>query len=273
MELERQTRWPRLRLCLVVLALVALSAGVLARQLSFQGRDALNQDDRRVAAALEYLRKDSSTDSFISRSKMLGAWLIAAERGYQVEVGLEDDGGYALLLTVTFDESGRPVDEGSRPWTARSLPGYFGRVAISLAVLLPLCGKLLPYVFGAKCPDCTGSAFLPRLLRVEDTIVYNGGWDAEGSDLPPIVKREFICRSCGYRKVTYRVGHWAYGSPWPFSGLWGYVPRVSPALADKIEAARERWLETLKKKARFKNYDEWKAYFDELKQSEHEQRP
>ncbi|MDP2856504.1 MAG: hypothetical protein Q8P50_00815 [Bacillota bacterium] len=271
MESQRQTRRPRALFLVALLALVALSASLLIQPPSLQRREDLDPDDPRARAALEHLWKDSSTDSLISRSKMLGAWLYQAGDGYRVEVGLEDDREYSWLLCVSFDGRSMPIAGSCDPWTARSLPRFFGRVALTLAVLLPLCGIIIPYTFGVKCPDCTNRAFLPTLTRAADTIMYHGGFDAEGFDLPPVVKREFICPACGYRRITYRVGAW-YGAPGPLRAILGAATRLSP-LAEKLDITMDSWKRTLREKARFKNYGEWKAYFEELKQSEHEERP
>ena len=272
MEPQRQKRWPRPLFLVALLVLVALSAGLVLRPPSFERGDVLNLDDPRVHAVLEYLRKDSSTDGLITRSKMLGTWLVTAKDGYRVEVGLQDDGEYSWLLRVSFDGRGMPIAGSCDPWTGRSLPMFFGRMALTLAILLPLAGIIIPYTFGLKCPDCTNRAFLPTLTHAKDKIMYNGGFDAEGEDLPAIVKREFICPSCGYRKITYRVPEWSH----PRMPIWAIrlAPmRVNPKMAERLEAITDAWEQRLKKNARFKNYDQWKAYFEELKQSEHEERP
>jgi hypothetical protein len=102
--------------------------------------------------------------------------------------------------------------------------------------------------------------------------MYHGGYDAQGDDLPAIVKREFVCPSCGYRRVTYRVPEWSR----PRVPLWAtrLAPlRLNPAMAEKFETIAEMWEKRHREKARFENYDEWKAYFAALKESEHEERP
>ena len=270
LRLEKRSR-ARILLVVTVIAVLVLGAGLVARYHSAPRREALSESDPRVAAALEYLHPDTATGWLVSRSVMRGAWLVRDGSGYRVEIGLQDD-GYWWMLSVTFDEQGLPVAESSEPWTSRSVPTFLGRVALALLVLIPVAGKVIPYTFGVKCPDCTSSAFLPTLTRARDSVLYNGGYDAQGDDLPAIVKREFTCPSCGYRKVTYRIPEW-YRPTGPVGVLRHTATRVNPAMAEKLDVLMDEWEETVKRSARFKNYQEWRVYFEELKQSEREERP
>jgi len=261
----------RASLMVAVIAVLVLGAISVARYYSTPARQELSQDDPRVAAVLENLRLDSTTGWLISRSVVRGVWMVSDGTGYRVEIGLQDK-GYWWMLSVTFDKDGRPVARSAESWTSRSLPEFFGRVALTLLILLPLAGKIIPYTFGVKCPDCTSNAFLPTLTRAKDTVVYNGGYDATGDDLAAIVKREYICPACGYRKITYRIPEW-YRPTGPLTVLRHSVMRVNPAMAETLDNLMDTWEEYVKRKARFKNYEEWRAYFEELKQSEREERP
>lgn len=251
---------------ILILALVLVSLSYLLQWQSEGGSATrLPLDDRRVKFSLDYLATYPKDRTVAMDGELQRAWLNEDNRGYTVSL-IVTLNGYPWHASVVFSPDGVPAESAVHLFGG--LPLYVRRVGIALAVLWLVAGVLGPRIFGRKCPACSTNLWKPAYLEIEETSVYPGGFDDAGDSLPPIVRRDFVCNRCGYRRVTFAIPFSRAGRVWHVPFL---VTRASPSQVRTVEKAYEAWWESNPKKTRFHTQDEWRAFYDELKASEHEE--
>lgn len=172
----------------------------------------------------------------------------------------QTEGTYTWTLEVALHRDTRQllrppsvfIDHGS------GFSGFLRLLVASLAVLL-LVLTLAQYAFSPKCR--ASCSLLPRRLKVDPSVVFGGGRDHEGEDLPPIYSDRLYC-SCGYERTRffvpshYRAGAQRYALPQHGVGFLVY-PR-----AQRFENGGRG------DGGRFASYEAWREYFRQLKDSE-----
>lgn len=237
----------------------------------------LSSDDPRVAAAWEYAARSHIHKRTLDKGELLKAWLRPNETGFDVHMGVRTSSDLRYLFIVTFDSTGSPVSMKADFWRGTTFPRFLGVMSASMFTIWFVASFVAPQ-FAVKCPDCPPSLLRPPVTAVNDTTVYSGGYDQEGHVLPPIIRRDFICPRCHYTKVTYYVpGDYRPGYVFRTLGpsgrlshfLWTDGPVTE---MEWYQKALDRWHEENAKKARFKTADDWRAFWESLKASEHEER-
>ncbi len=229
-----------------------------------------------VAKALTYLENDSSSVTLVRTGQRQKAWLSPASGGYKVNVGILLDGN-PWLASVSFDEGGMPTKGSVRLWGGTLFPDYLRNISCAFFVLWAFAAFVAPHIFGVKCPDCPQSFISPALTEVQEVTVYAGGFDTAGNELSPIIRRDYVCPRCGYRKVTYFAEGQHSGGFWVdrIPGLARpsrAVLMLNPKELDWYDRVIEKWFDDHEKKARFRSHQDWRAFYDELKASEREER-
>lgn len=261
----------------LVFAIVVFAASFLVEWAGTGGLDEpLDLSDSRVIAASQHLEQTIDSTSEAGGRSLLSAWLTEDADGYRVNLGYKTQTGY-WLTTVQFDKSGAFVSKQAKMWTGMLAPIFLRRLSYIFAALWPVVAFIWPHFFAVKCPDCPSSFFSPALTEVQESYVYSGGFDKDGHDLSPIVRRDYVCPKCGYRRITYRVdprhSGWS-GKTRPIrlsmaSGLY-----LNPKELDWYEKVVGQYLAAHEggKALRFPTYDDWKAFYDEIKATEREER-
>ena len=231
----------------------------------------LELTDSRVEAATQFL-----TPNVSSYRTLMKAWTRETPSGFEVSVGYRTGTGL-WLTTAEFDSAGVAISDQTKTWTGMLLPGYLRTLSYIFFFLWPITAFVAPHFFAVKCPDCPGNFFNPALTEVEESTVYGGGYDQDGHDLSAIARRDYVCSRCGYRKITF------YSDP-PHSGGFGRARPITHSLSagmnlnpkemDWYEKVVGKYLSDHKggKDLRFPTYEDWKAFLDELKASEREER-
>lgn len=236
----------------------------------------LNETHPRVMAALQYLSSHSASANLIRSGSFMRAWGSETRDGYQVFVAVEL-GSNPYLAFVRFDSGGSPATGGHRLWTEAQMPRFFLYLSIGFFVLWVLAAFVAPHVFGVKCPDCPQSFISPVLTEVKEATVYPRGFARDGSELNEIVRRDYVCPRCGYTKITYYVAAPHSGGFWArpirhWTGIGMYLNIKETEWYDRV---LNRYLSSREagQYLTFPTWDEWKAFYDELKASEREERP
>lgn len=272
-EVGPPSQTPRLvgKRAVLAFGLVLLVASYLLRWYWNDGiGTSLSLDDRRIAALLETVSVGRDHPRVALEGTPENAWLSSDSRGYKLNVVAELD-GYPWHVQAVFSENDVLVDYSVQLAIGILLPQYLARLGLLLVALWLVVAFLWPRLFGRKCPDCPGDFIRPAVLYPVETTVYPGGWDDEGYSLSPIVRRDYVCDRCGYRQVTYHVPPLrspgkVFRTPFPDCHTTISQDQVLQRILDD-------WWATNKERARFHTYDEWLAYYNELKASEHEERP
>jgi hypothetical protein len=229
-----------------------------------------------VAEALAYLEKDSSGVTLVRSGQLQKAWLAPARGGYKVNVGVYLDEN-PWLASVSFDDGGVPTEASVRLWSGVLFSTYLRNIAFAFFILWVLAAFVAPHVFGVKCPDCPHSLISPALTQVQEFTVYPGGVDASGYELAPIIRRDYVCPRCGYRKVTY-FAESQHSGGFSAAGIPGLgrpsraVLMLNPKELAWYDKVMEKWFDDHGKKARFRTHEDWRAFYDEMKASEREER-
>lgn len=264
------------------LLIIALLLGVLSVFLTKDGlaQKALPPDDPRVRASIEYLLQRNLAPRVLAGGKLEDAWLSRASGGYKVNLGFLAPDGRRWLFGVVFDANDDPVDANVGLWTSRLLPTVLALTAILTVSTWLVITLVLPQVFGVKCPDCRGILGLRVVTKHQDKLVYAGGFDKNGDSLPPILERTYICPRCGYQKITYAIaeGHREGNVKWVaghsvLHRASSVAPLYNPKEMDWYEKMQAKWEQSPERIQQFETYDEWKEYFQRLKDSEREVRP
>lgn len=236
----------------------------------------LDLTDPRVAVALQYTGTQSSNADLVRSGTRLEAWLSRTDAGYKVNVAI-DMNGHPWLASVQFTASGSAVSGEVRMWGGMLFPNYLRNISIVFFVLWVLAAFVAPHVFGVKCPDCPPSLIAPPLTQVEESTVYGGGFDQAGDDLQEIVRRDYVCPRCGYRKITFYVPGQHTGGLWaaPLKRWTGAGLALNPKEYEWYDRILNKWVSDHEtgRGLRFRTYDDWKAFYDELKASEREEKP
>ncbi|MGI6631891.1 MAG: hypothetical protein ACOX5M_02480 [Bacillota bacterium] len=264
------------KLGVLAFSVFLLLASFAARWYGTGGTDErLQIADPRVVATLDYLSRQSASKDILSDGTVIQAWASGADGGYDVNIAL-DAKGTLWLAWVRFDAGDSPVSSGFRLWSGMLFPNLLRNLSIVFFALWILAEFVAPHIIGVKCPDCPPNLVFPPLTEAHEVTVYPGGFTSDGNDLREIVRRDYICPRCGYRKITYYLvmphsGHFKTGLLRRWTGVgqllnpkeldW-YDRVLNKNLADR-EAAMG---------LRFPTYDEWKRFYDELKASEREER-
>ncbi|MGE5578936.1 MAG: hypothetical protein ACM3WU_02730 [Bacillota bacterium] len=262
---------------ILVFAIVVFAASFAVEWAGTGGLgEPLDLSDSRVTAASQHLKQPISATSEAGGRTLLNAWLTEANGGYKVNLGYKSPTGY-WLTTVQFDEGGSFVKEQTKLWSGKALPAYLRRLSYIFAALWPIVAFVWPHFFAVKCPDCRSSFFSPILAEVQEATVYGGGFDKDGHDLSPIVRRDYVCPKCGYRKITYHVDprhSGGSGKTRPIKQSMAAGLDLNPKELDWYEKVVGKYLTDHEggKGLRFPTYDDWKAFFDELKATEREER-
>lgn len=258
-------------------AVLLLLASFAIRWYSAGGAsERLQLSDARVAAALQYLSTQSASADLVRSGTFLQAWVSGADKGYRVNVALEMNGS-PWLAWVLFDGGGSAASGDVRMWSGMLFPNYLRNISVVFFVLWALAAFVVPHVFGVKCPDCRKSFISPPLTEVQESTVYGGGFDKDGFDLQEIVRRDYVCPRCGYRKITFYI-------PGAHTGTLGASPlKRWTGVGMALNIKETEWYDRILSKylsdheggrgLRFATYDDWKAFYDELKASEREERP
>jgi hypothetical protein len=223
-------------------------------------------DDPRVKACFDYIILFSSQGA-LAQGTVERAWLSSDSRGYRVNLVIELN-GYPWLATVTFSDDGFPLDLSVK--LSGGFPVFLQRFGLAMLALWLIAGQILPRLFLPKCPDCQGSLWRPAYLETVEGYVYPGGFDDGGDSLPPILRIDHVCPDCGYRRVTYRAAP-EYRVGKVFRSVMTSRP-ISINNEEFAQSVLDKWWETNPKEARFHTQDEWKAFYEELRASEHEER-
>jgi len=261
----------------LIFAVVVFAASFLVQWAGTGGLDEpLDLSDSRVIAATQHMKQPISATSATDGRSLLNAWLTEDGGGYKVNLGYKSSTGY-WLTTVQFDQGGGFVREQTKLWTGALAPIYLRRLSYIFAALWPIAAFVWPQFFAVKCPDCPSSFFSPAVTEVQESYVYGGGFDKDGHDLSPIVRRDYVCPKCGYRKITYRVDprhSGGSGRTRPLKQSMAVGLNLNPKELDWYEKVVAQYLKAHEggKGLRFPTYDEWKAFFDELKANEREER-
>lgn len=224
-------------------------------------------DDYRVEASLEYLAEDSHQSMLATAGRLQSAWLSADSRGYRVNLRI-DYNDFPWLATVVFAEDASPL--GYIVKMTGGLPSFLRRLGLAMVALWLVAGHILPRLLLPKCPDCLRSFLRPHYLEPVETYVYPGGFDDDGDSLPPIIRVDHVCPECGFRRVTYRTD-----AEYRVGKIFRSVMTSRPMSLKHemfVESVLDKFWETHPKKTRFHNQEEWRAFYDELKASEHEGR-
>lgn len=235
----------------------------------------LDLSDTRVIAASAYLRDPVPEGQSASYRTIVSAWVRDTSNGNQVSVGYKTGTGY-WLTTVEFDSQGTFISNRTQMWSGIRMPGYLRLLSYIFFALWPIVAYVAPHLFAVKCPDCPSSFTNPALTKVEESMIYAGGVDVEGHILSPIVRRDYVCPTCGWRKITF------YSEPRHTEG-WRARPigiatpvgmDLNPKELDWYEKVLGRYLSEHQggKDLRFPTYEDWRAFFQELKNSEREER-
>ena len=226
-----------------------------------------------VRAALAYFGDDSWSSGIVQSAELKKAWLSVSVSGHKVNVGMVV-GGRPYLGSVSFDAGGTPIGGSLKWWAGALMPEYLRPIAYGFFVLWALAAFVAPHVFGVKCPDCPQSFISPVLTEVQEKTMYPGGVDASGFELPGIIRRDFVCPRCGYRKVTYatlpmhsgglRMNMPGFGRPSRATLL------LNPKELDWYERVMEKWYDEHAKTTRFKTLEDWDNFYNELKATERE---
>jgi hypothetical protein len=253
---------------ILILGLLLVVASC-ATQWYSTGGDAtpLALDDYRVKASLDYLASQDSNRKFATNGKVESVWMRGSDAGFRVSLIVRFN-DYPWNATVRFSGDGMPFE--SSVVLTGGLPVGLRRMGIALVILWFVAGVLGPRVFGRKCPECRGSFWHPVFLDTEETLVYPGGFDDRSDSLPPIKRLDYVCKRCGYRRVTYFTP--VTFSPGKVFKIPFFVPRASPKQAEMYQKMFDQWFVENPKRTRFHTQAEWHAFYDELKASEHEER-
>ncbi len=254
---------------LLVAVLVCFSFG-LRWQATGGNSEALNFSDSRVQTVLRFAGDNPRAKNTVTRGTLVRAWLVdssVAGESFHINMGFEYN-NHLWLVTVAFDSHGEPVSYTHRSWTRLTVSYHLQTTAIVLAVVWFIRAFIVP-LFGAKCPDCTTNPLLPVVAQKRDEIVFAGGRDIEGYSLAPIIERSYVCQKCGYEKVTYIVPH-TRKSASPRDTI--DLSPVGVDLWKRFPMDRMLDREERAKHLTFKTFDEWQAFYDQLKIKEGERR-
>ena len=225
-------------------------------------------DDERVNASLDYLAADDWNRTIATDGEVQRTWVSADSRGHKVSLIVALN-GYPWRASVLFSQDGMPLETAVQ--LSGGLPLYTRRVGVALAAFWLVAGVLGPRIFGRKCPFCPGSFLRPVYLKTEEMLVYPGGFDDNSDSLSPIVRRDFVCQQCGYRRVTYCIPTTSRpGKVFRFPLI---VAHATPKQTETYQKMLDQWFVDNPRTTRFHTQDEWRTFYDELKASEHEQRP
>ena len=253
---------------LLIILLFLLSYGLRWNATS-RGKDTVEFTDYRVRSALDFAARDSSAKYVVKEGTPVKAWVSGSSDGYTVNAAFSLN-DYAWLVMVKFDPAGNPVSCSTESWSAFTVSRYLCTLSFAMAGLWLAVTFIFPH-FAVKCPDCTTNPLLPVVTEQHDTTIFAGGVDDEGFTLPPVVERAWICPRCGYTKVKYVVPE--YYRPGLARSLADTgLPRLHPRELDRLERAFDKWTKDRKEMARFHSFEEWKAFFDDLKTREGEKR-
>ena len=228
-------------------------------------------DDYRVGAALSSLGEESWNKRLLTQGELNRAWVSSENRGYKVNLTIILDNN-PWRASVAFSSDNTPLENSTGLAGGVLLPLYVKRLGFALAFLWLTMGFLVPRVFGRKCPDCLQSFWNPVLLEPQESVVYTGGFDDEGDSLSQIARRDYVCPRCDYRRITYFIP--SENRPGKVfrtlrSPNWLITSINQDEIAQKI---LDKWFEDNAKKTRFHNPSEWRAFYDELKATEREER-
>lgn len=228
----------------------------------------LTLDDPKVQAAKTALMDDIYDRDLVRDGTIEKAWLGGGANGYSVHL-ITRLRGYPWHVIVVFSSDGAPLEHSSR--LADGLSHFLQNAGIALIAFWFVAAQLLPRVFWPKCPDCPATLMKPLYLETTESSVYTGGFDDDNVALPPIMRRDQVCPQCGYHRVTYFVpSHTRAGAIMRPFILIGPLPRHQ---GEKVMRMLDEWFLNNPKRTRFHNIQEWRAYYDELKASEREERP
>lgn len=228
----------------------------------------LTTEDYRVKAARDYLASEAQHQTFAAEGTVESAWLCGDSRGYEVNV-IVFFNQHPWRGTVVFSGDGAPLESSVRLSGGTAV--YMMRLGTALVVLWLVVGQLLPRLFWAKCPDCPGNFWRPAFLQVSEGFVYPGGFDDRGDPLAPIVRKDDVCPQCDYRRVTYYIpGTRGPGAVFRSAVFARAVVTVNQE--EFMQKMHDKWWETNPRKTKFHDQNEWRAYYDELKASEREER-
>lgn len=222
-------------------------------------------DDQRVTATLEVVAAAPRSRITPEIGNVKRAWLSNDDRGYRVNL-IIDGYGWPWYASTVFSSTAAPIEHNLVP--LGGVPRGFRGIGVTLLSLWLVFGHLVPLICRERCPYCPGAVRRPVYIDIEEISVYPGGTDDDGYPLPPIVRRDYVCPQCGYRRVTYRC---LSPSPTP---AYGPFASSAPPFGRSIRplALSDDWLMTMKKQAAFHTFEEWKAYYNELKALEREER-
>lgn len=236
------------------------------------GKEVLDSSDPRVAAALEFAKEEPGSRYTASYGTFMKAWQSgkpAPGEEFKINIGLEYN-NHLWLVSVVFDANGQAIGSTSKGWAGISISNFLRIMGTVLSLVWFGWAFIVP-LFGVKCPDCSTNPLLPVVTDIKDRTVFAGGLDVEGYSLSPIVERSYVCPKCGYTKVRY-VLPYSYRpaavrdimdlrpSGWD---LWKRFP---------MERMLDRRREERANLATFKTFDEWKAFYEQLKLKEGEER-
>jgi len=265
----------------VIIAIALSAAALLLHAASLRAN--LDVNDPRVLAAVEHLSGKSSSSDLLAQGKVVKAWLSTVPQGYCVNIGVESGSGRFSRwhMLVTFDSAGEVTGASMKLWTASLLPSLIGALAVGLMLFWLGLRFIVPVTTGVKCPDCTANPLLPVLAHPTEAMVYEGGFDEQGISLPPIVEITYTCPRCEYQKVVYRIPDWYRGAhnrfPSGHTLLRQGYDILSPVLTRKehdwYEKMISQYQRTWEKMPKFRTYDEWKEFYEEVKSCEREIRP
>lgn len=262
---------------------LGVALAVVAITLQWFGAGGLQQrlpvEDPRVSAAWQYVISSRAAPRAVERCQLQKAWLVPKGHGYLVNIGVKESSKYSYRYSVVFDENSTPVSVDADFWAGSMFPRYLRLMSASVLAIWFARSFIAPH-FAVKCPDCPPSLVNPPVAVLKETVVYPGGFDAEGYSLAPIVRKDYVCPRCRYIKTTYVVpGEYRPARAWKtafYASGARFERIVSPqgyvGELDWYQKVLDNWHARNPKITRFKTYDEWKAYWDELKASEHEER-
>lgn len=238
------------------------------------GAQQLDTGDPRVVSSLEYLSKDSVTRTIASSAssgELIKAWRSPLASGYKVNIATRFS-KENWLATVIFDEDGRPLSGTVNLWSGAIFPLYLRMMAAALVCAWTF-GLIAAHLWRVTCPHCFPSFWSPPVCDIEESCVFPGGFDESGYSLLPIVRRDYVCQHCGYRKTMFF-------SPGEYRGgvIFPGLARASAGLLNPKEdewytRVVEKWFTSRTSQIRFRTHHEWKAFYDELKASEREEMP
>lgn len=228
-------------------------------------------DDYRVSAALSSLGEESWNKRLLAQGELKRAWVSDENRGYKVNLTIMLDNN-PWRASVAFSPDNMPLENYTGLAGGLLFPVYLKRLGFALAIMWLTFGFLTPRIFGRKCSDCPQSFWNPILLEPQERSIYPGGFDDEGDSLSPIAQRDFVCPRCGYRRIAYFIP----GESRPAKVFRTYTSRhpllVTVAQDEQAQEILDKWFSTNAEKTRFHNQEEWRAFYDELKSREREER-